>query len=172
MPMLVADIPQYMEVPAYVEAHVAVASAHNWNLDQTTAESPLVLVVPLEPKAADVGARRDPPVDYSACATARGVLYFSTGQSVTTPELLTSTLSSLPKQCAWDVAGFADPRGTARYNYKLGMRRAEGVADWLLDNGYAVWPAVSYGKTRLVSGGNPSGFKKDRRVEIVAGPWK
>lgn len=170
MPMLVADIPQYVESPAYIAAHVHVAAAHNWNLSRITPETLLVPKVPKEAAEVSPVVLGEPlaVVDYTVCASAQAQLHFATKQFNLAPDSLSKALQALPKQCAWDVAGYTDPRGSTRFNAQLGLKRAQGVQDWMLSNGYEVWPAKSFGKQHLLSGGAAKQFWKDRRVEITS----
>ncbi len=68
------------------------------------------------------------------------------------------------------VEGFTDPRGSAEYNQKLGMRRAMSVKQYLTSKG--VDPKridiESYGKSRPVcQEKNESCWSRDRRTEYV-----
>lgn len=71
------------------------------------------------------------------------------------------------------VEGFADPAGSTRYNHKLGLRRAEGVRDYLVTT--AGLPAgqvraVSYGEDSnrpVVPGGVKDAGLPNRRVSLV-----
>ena len=70
------------------------------------------------------------------------------------------------------VEGFADPAGTAAYNQRLGMRRAQAVRDYLIAQGMSASElrAVSYGdvRNRLVKPGAWGGQGEvNRRVALV-----
>ncbi len=69
------------------------------------------------------------------------------------------------------VEGFADPAGSASYNKKLGMKRAESVRDQLVQVGIqAQVRPVSYGETRQVVEGakkDDPGAELNRRVVFV-----
>ena len=69
------------------------------------------------------------------------------------------------------VAGHTDSVGKEAYNYKLGQRRAGGVAGYLIDN-KGVDPTqvrvVSYGASKpIADNGTSSGRRTNRRVEIL-----
>lgn len=71
------------------------------------------------------------------------------------------------------VEGFADPAGSAGYNKRLGMRRAEAVRDYLVSNGGladAQVRAVSYGEDRnrqVRPGATHEAGRDNRRVSLV-----
>jgi peptidoglycan-associated lipoprotein len=70
------------------------------------------------------------------------------------------------------VEGFTDPAGSAAYNRKLGLRRAETVRDYLVQNGLNADQvrAVSYGKDRnrqVVPGASRDQGAPNRRVALV-----
>lgn len=73
------------------------------------------------------------------------------------------------------VEGFADPAGSARFNQRLGMRRAEAVVGYLSSNGAldaSYLRAVSYGEARnrqIVPGAQGPGDQglENRRVALV-----
>lgn len=70
------------------------------------------------------------------------------------------------------VEGFADPAGTAAYNQRLGMRRAQAVRDYLIAQGMSAGElrAVSYGdaRNRLVKPGAWGAHGEvNRRVALV-----
>jgi peptidoglycan-associated lipoprotein len=70
------------------------------------------------------------------------------------------------------VEGFADPAGTAAYNQRLGMRRAQAVRDYLIAQGMKAGDlrAVSYGdaRNRLVKPGAwGARGEVNRRVSLV-----
>jgi peptidoglycan-associated lipoprotein len=70
------------------------------------------------------------------------------------------------------VEGFADPKGSARYNLDLSKRRASAVRDYLVTQGVGadqITP-VGLGKTRLVvpgAWGDKPGAEQNRRVVFV-----
>ncbi len=65
------------------------------------------------------------------------------------------------------IIGFADPRGTNRYNYKLSMERAQSVASYLVKKG------VSMNRIRIASYGEELAkmigktYKEQRAVKIL-----
>ena len=73
------------------------------------------------------------------------------------------------------VEGFADPAGSAAFNQRLGMRRAEAVAGYLSGQGAldaSFIRAVSYGEARnrqIVPGAQGPGEQgvENRRVALV-----
>jgi peptidoglycan-associated lipoprotein len=72
------------------------------------------------------------------------------------------------------VEGFADPVGTTRYNQRLGKRRADAVAGYLVASGGLTTErlrTVSYGEARerqVVPGaGGPAEGLENRRVALV-----
>jgi len=70
------------------------------------------------------------------------------------------------------VEGFADPAGSAAYNKRLSLKRAQAVKDYLTGQGVdsQSLQAVGYGKTRLVAPnawGDKPGADLNRRVVFV-----
>lgn len=68
------------------------------------------------------------------------------------------------------LVGRADPRGTEQYNFVLGAKRAHQVGDYLEKKG--VVPAVVNETSRGnldATGTSESGWKQDRRVDLVLG---
>lgn len=71
------------------------------------------------------------------------------------------------------VEGFADPAGSAAYNRRLGLRRAEAVRDYLVGSGglaEAQVRAVSYGEDtnrQVVPGATHDAGRDNRRVSLV-----
>ncbi len=70
------------------------------------------------------------------------------------------------------VEGFTDAAGTAAYNQKLGLRRAQAVRDYLVQDGLGADKvrAVSYGKARnrqVVAGAWGDKGQPNRRVALV-----
>lgn len=71
------------------------------------------------------------------------------------------------------VEGFADPAGSAGYNKRLGMRRAESVRNYLVSSGGladAQVRAVSYGEDRdrqVRPGATHEAGRDNRRVSLV-----
>lgn len=66
------------------------------------------------------------------------------------------------------VVGHADPRGETEYNFALGQRRAGSVAKYLNDKGLGEDRIATSSRGELdASGGDDSGWARDRKVEIV-----
>jgi outer membrane protein OmpA-like peptidoglycan-associated protein len=68
------------------------------------------------------------------------------------------------------IEGHTDSRGSAEHNLKLSRRRAEGVKDFLVQEGIAVerLGAFGFGLARPVSDNeSPVGRARNRRVEII-----
>jgi peptidoglycan-associated lipoprotein len=70
------------------------------------------------------------------------------------------------------VEGFADPSGSTSYNRRLGLRRAEAVRDYLVQQGLLEDKirTVSYGESqdRLINDGRgPEAGQENRRVSLV-----
>ena len=70
------------------------------------------------------------------------------------------------------IEGFADPKGSTRYNQALSERRATAVRDYLVGHGLQndQLTTVGYGKTRLVTpkaSGDQPGAELNRRVVFV-----
>ena len=70
------------------------------------------------------------------------------------------------------VEGFADPKGSTRYNLNLSTKRATAVRDYLVAQGLATdqLSTVGYGETRLVTPkawGDQPGAEMNRRVVFV-----
>lgn len=68
------------------------------------------------------------------------------------------------------LAGYCDERGSAKYNFGLGQRRAVSVMRWLRDNGVrSEIRCVSYGKgglARTGCGDDEDCHQQNRRVEF------
>jgi OmpA-OmpF porin, OOP family len=67
---------------------------------------------------------------------------------------------------AVQVTGFADPSGSAGYNQRLSLRRANAVATELAQDGVPQRALMVSGDGETTSGSTPGA---DRRVEIVLG---
>ena len=68
-----------------------------------------------------------------------------------------------------DIYGYADPRGTERYNDQLGQRRAEAVLRYLLDQTPGQlrrFAAVSYGERMADASG--AGERSEQRRAVVS----
>lgn len=73
------------------------------------------------------------------------------------------------------VEGHADPRGTEKYNEKLGMARARTVVSELAELGIdpARLSAVTFGETRPIFSENTEwAYAVNRRVQFTVGPEK
>ena len=64
------------------------------------------------------------------------------------------------------LIGHTDPRGSARYNDKLGMERAERVKRYLLSHGVEPGRVAAESVGEENASGAPSEWASDRRVEI------
>jgi OOP family OmpA-OmpF porin len=67
---------------------------------------------------------------------------------------------------AVQVTGFADPSGSAGYNQRLSLRRANAVATELAQDGVPQSALMVSGDGETTSGSTPGA---DRRVEVVVG---
>lgn len=70
-----------------------------------------------------------------------------------------------------DVLGFCDPRGSDRYNFDLGQRRANAVLRYLTAHStpgqLGRYAAISYGKMSATAGGEvPQEHSQQRRVVV------
>jgi len=68
------------------------------------------------------------------------------------------------------VEGHCDERGSEKYNYALGRRRAESVKKFLLDQGISTdrLVTISYGENKpVVAGRDESAWAKNRRAQMV-----
>lgn len=70
-----------------------------------------------------------------------------------------------------DVLGFCDPRGSDRYNFDLGERRANAVLRYLTAHAapgqLGRFAAISYGKMAVTAGGEvPQDYSQQRRVVV------
>ena len=65
------------------------------------------------------------------------------------------------------VVGYADPRGTRRYNFELSMKRAQNVAAYLIKNGIPVEKIriVSYGEELAELIGQ--NYPEQRAVDVI-----
>ena len=105
-------------------------------------------------------------------------VYFDHDQAVIKPQyrvLLMEFARSLPAEGSWRivVAGHTDFEGTDDYNYELGRRRAQAVADFLLLRGVhsARMELMSYGEVMpAASNDTEAGKARNRRVEVVLLP--
>ena len=76
------------------------------------------------------------------------------------------------------IGGYTDAIGSANYNKKLGMKRAEYVRDILLKDGIVAEriEVISYGESQPAAPNrkngkdNPEGRALNRRVEIILTP--
>jgi OmpA-OmpF porin, OOP family len=101
-------------------------------------------------------------------------LEFDTAKATIKPEytkLLEDVVSILKENPSLkvEIQGHTDNVGTARYNEKLSMRRAEAVMDYMLKKGIARdrLSAKGYGFTRPIeSNDTPQGREDNRRVEL------
>jgi peptidoglycan-associated lipoprotein len=69
------------------------------------------------------------------------------------------------------LTGRADPRGTERYNFVLGGRRAGAVGEYLETNGVEATRVAEASRGKLDSTGtDEAGWQRDRRVDIELVP--
>ena len=127
------------------------------------------VVEPLEAGEVLAVVRDEEPVDGTS-----EVSGFAFGSAIL-PPVLSSILDGVALRLANDpgaaiiVEGHTDSVGAASFNYELGRRRAQNVADYLIAKG--VSPSrisvVSAGENAPVaSNGNEAGRRRNRRVEI------
>jgi outer membrane protein OmpA-like peptidoglycan-associated protein len=64
------------------------------------------------------------------------------------------------------LVGHTDPRGTAEYNDKLGLDRAERVKRYLVTNGVDTGRVLTSSVGESEASASPQDWAKDRRVEI------
>ena len=64
------------------------------------------------------------------------------------------------------VSGFADPRGAAELNLALSARRAQGVAQWLRDQGIAADRIIVEALGAVGGGSDLDGYAFERRVTV------
>ncbi len=102
-------------------------------------------------------------------------VFFATNQAVLSPE----SKEVLDKQIAWlkanptkkiIIQGYADPRGTEKYNMQLGQKRADAVKKYFVQSGISPdrVSVVSFGSTELATTQNTAkGWAEDRRTVSV-----
>jgi peptidoglycan-associated lipoprotein len=98
-----------------------------------------------------------------------------TSQDIQLLERVSAVLREHYPRAMITVEGFTDPAGSAAYNERLGMRRAESVMGWLVETGGLAAPqvrAVSYGESterqiRPGEAGPGERGRENRRVVIV-----
>jgi outer membrane protein OmpA-like peptidoglycan-associated protein len=119
--------------------------------------------------------------ELQAAQTTRGIVLtlgdvlFDTGRSDLKPgaertiEKLTSFLSENPERKV-QVEGFTDSQGTDEYNQQLSQRRADAVAEAIIQRGIESQRvrARGYGEEFPVAGNDNAGSRqRNRRVEVV-----
>lgn len=68
------------------------------------------------------------------------------------------------------LVGHADPRGDEGYNYVLGQRRADNVKSAIVGVGMTTNHVVTSSRgEHEATGGDETGWAKDRRVEVLLG---
>lgn len=93
-------------------------------------------------------------------------------------DLASRAASDLDGNAAWiqqnaasvQIEGHCDSRGTADYNYALGMKRAEGVRSYVVGRGVnpEAVRAISYGADKPVVGGEDErAYSQNRRAEFM-----
>lgn len=162
---LAADVGMPVDVPLMVrEAQavvqgVQVREGNNWLLEYMDDATPVLFVKHV--------VEEDPPVipPEPVIRTAhRATVYFRTN-SVDVASLK-EALSSISPGGRYVVLGYADPRGSVKFNEKLSLERAKAIAAELNAAGIEVSGTFGRGERELVSGGKRQAFKYDRRVEI------
>ncbi len=106
-------------------------------------------------------------------------VYFDLDQAVIKPQyrvLLMEFARSLPADGHFRilVAGHTDYEGSNDYNYELGLRRAQAVADFLMLKGVhsARMELMSYGEVMpAATNATEAGKARNRRVEVVLLPY-
>lgn len=124
--------------------------------------------------AADVAERFGPALAAQPARPSSYVLYFETGGNVLTPESQ-AALSVLRKEIAERAAsevmviGHTDRVGSAEGNEKLSLKRAQGIADQLVDTGVPAEKLEVVGRGErdpLVPTADEVDEPRNRRVEI------
>lgn len=159
------DVPIYAIESAYEKDNIEVASGSNWLLADTRETTPLAVVpepaAPLPPPER-VLIVQDLP-DSDAKRPASTVVHFDTDRYTLKPGEK-AKLDALPVG-AYKVYGYADPRGTQKYNYRLSVSRAKAVAKYLKADGSEVIELMGFGEKRKISN-NRDEYDLDRRVEV------
>jgi peptidoglycan-associated lipoprotein len=104
------------------------------------------------------------------------IIYFNTNSFDVIDNKNNEDINNIKKSLSKDakftiiVEGHCDERGSEKYNYKLGKKRANAVKKLLVKNG--IKPSkiaiVSYGETKpAVAGSEESAWQKNRRAEII-----
>jgi peptidoglycan-associated lipoprotein len=126
-----------------------------------------------EREAREAEARR------RAIADARAILeqrvHFEFDRSRITPDAEAVLRQKLPilrnsPDVRIRLEGHTDERGSVEYNQALGMRRAQSVLDWLIENGVtqARFQTTSFGEERpLVNRSDEEAWAQNRRVEFI-----
>jgi peptidoglycan-associated lipoprotein len=106
---------------------------------------------------------------------AQNTIYFD----VNSYELNRSVKNNLDNQADWlknneaarvSIEGHCDQRGSDKYNFALGKKRATAAKNYLVDQGVKASriKVVSYGKTRPIDReNNEEAWAKNRRVIVV-----
>jgi len=106
-------------------------------------------------------------------ATFKGEAFFDLNSTALKPggyaelERVAQVLNKYP-QTTIEIGGHTDTTGTAEYNQRLSVKRADSVRDALIQNGVAPerMETVGYGESRPIS----SDHAMNRRVEIIIVP--
>ncbi|GAB4376127.1 MAG: hypothetical protein Kow0062_16030 [Acidobacteriota bacterium] len=83
---------------------------------------------------------------------------------------LAARIKSMDRIVYLEIQGHTDATGSESYNYKLGLKRAEAVRDYLHEQGIPLhlMEAISYGETRPIADNKTAeGRAANRRVEIL-----
>ena len=86
---------------------------------------------------------------------------------------LASALNKLDDEQTFVIEGHTDARGSAAFNRRLSMRRAQAVRAYLIEQGISAQRIVARGKGSaepVASNDDPEGRANNRRVEIVVTP--
>lgn len=88
------------------------------------------------------------------------------GSQPTMQTLVNCMIDGPLKGKAIQLVGHTDPRGTADYNEKLGLERAERVKRYLVSNGVDAGRVQTSSVGEAEASSSPADWPKDRRVEI------
>lgn len=158
------DVPVYAIESAYDKDNIEVASGTNWILDEVRETTPIAVVE--DPVAAVLPEKLvvvQDPLPASEAAPASAVVHFDTGRyALKSSEK--DKLDALPVG-SYKVYGYADPRGTQKYNYSLSISRARTVAKYLKSEGSEVVELLGFGEKERISK-NKAEYSLDRRVEV------
>lgn len=153
------DVPMAVVAEAPRTAGVTVQGGMNWMLDYTDDASPVLLVRHEVKEIPPPAPPAPPPVELT-----RVTVYFPTGQASIPDRDMAGLKSAASGRYA--VVGYADPRGTKRFNQKLSEQRAAAVASVLRSVGAEPVIVTGYGEKDAQSKGDRAAYPLDRRVEL------